>query len=1199
MSDGPLGWQADKLYQLTGVSNAPVASFPAAAPVFMQLQKIKLAGFKSFVDPTTLHLPSRLIGIVGPNGCGKSNTIDAVRWVMGESSAKHLRGDSMEDVIFNGSSARKPVGKASIELVFDNSDGSAGGEYAKYNQISIRREVTRDGQSQYFLNNTRCRRRDITDLFLGTGLGPRSYAIIEQGTISRLIEAKPQDLRVFLEEAAGISRYKERRRETENRMRHTRENLDRLNDLRDEITKQLAHLERQSKAAEKYKIFKEDERRLRSQLLVLRLRELEQQLGGREASIRERETQLEKILADVRHCEARIEALRQNRGEASESFNTVQAAFYQVGGEISNVEQSIRHHRELLERRREEQRESEQAIAQARSDIERDEAMLASLEEQIASLEPEVASGEQALDQAREQLAEAEQAMADWQQRWEAFNQRAAGPAQQAQVERARMEQLERQIQQHQSRLQRLTDEQQRIDTDKFESKIAQLLTSVAQQQQQQTRTTEALTATRNALEQRRDAVRQAADQLNALQQKAQQARGRLSSLEALQQAALGKDRHILQQWLEQAGLAQAPRLGERIVAEPHWAKAVEAVLGDMIEAIEVDSLDAAQPHWRKLDEPNLTLYENTATVTTENGTLAACVEAPAGLSGLLGKIRLADDIQQALSMRAALDDDESVVTPEGHWLGKHWLKIPGQADEHAGVLARKQEIDDLQRALREFDQQTSQLAQQLDADRTELARLEKQRDAEQNAANQAHREFTTLNAGLEQHRSRLEQSRQRLTRLGEEQKELTQQLDQAREAHQQATEARNAAVSEAEKLQQERNRYDEARETHRRALSEARHALEATRGEIHEKQLKLQSLKTACESTQNNLVRMQQQQQRLDEKLATLAHTLADGESPLAALAEQLESLLVQKVSRDQAMSAARDALQAVDNRIGEQEKLRQQFEQQHNEARQGLEDLRLAAQELKVRARTLEEQLAGMDLSREMAETGLDEAAAIETHEAELERLERRIQRLGAINLAAIDEFQEQGERKQHLDSQYDDLTEALATLESAIGKIDRETRERFKETFDKVNSSLQQKFPKLFGGGHAHLEMTEDDLLTTGVNVMARPPGKRVANIHLLSGGEKALTAVALVFSIFELNPAPFCMLDEVDAPLDDANVGRFCDLVAEMSENVQFIFITHNKITMELARQLIGVTMREPGVSRLVDVDIDEAAMMAAS
>ncbi len=1165
----------------------------------MQLQKIKLAGFKSFVDPTTLHLPSRLIGIVGPNGCGKSNTIDAVRWVMGESSAKHLRGDSMEDVIFNGSSARKPVGKASIELVFDNSDGSAGGEYAKYNQISIRREVTRDGQSQYFLNNTRCRRRDITDLFLGTGLGPRSYAIIEQGTISRLIEAKPQDLRVFLEEAAGISRYKERRRETENRMRHTRENLDRLNDLRDEITKQLAHLERQSKAAEKYKVFKQDERRLRSQLLVLRLQALEQQLNSQEATIRERETQLEKTLADVRRCEAEIESLRQKRSEASESFNSVQAAFYQVGGEISRVEQSIRHHRELLERRREEQHEAEQAIAQARSDIERDEATLAELTEQIASLEPAVAAGEQDLEQARRHLTEAEQAMSDWQQRWEAFNQRAAGPAQQAQVERARMEQLERQIQQHQTRLQRLADEQQRIDTNALDSEIAQLATAVAAQEQQQRQTTETLAATHEAVEQRRQAIRQTADQLNTLQQQAQQARGRLSSLEALQQAALGKDRNALQQWLEQAGLARAPRLAERIVVEPRWSKAVEAVLGDLLEAVEVDSLQAAQPQWRDLDAQRLTLYENSVTTTAADGTLAAQAEVPAGLSGLLGKIRLAEDIPQALSLRASLAEDESVVTPEGYWLGKHWLKIPGQEDEHAGVLARRQEIDQLQQQLQAFDQQTAKLRQQLDADRAELARLEKQRDEAQHTANQAHREFSTLNARLEQHHARLEQSHQRLARLREEQEELTQQLEQARQAHQQATEARNAAVSEAEKLQQERSRFDEERETRQRALSEARQALETVRSAVHEKQLKLQSLKTARESTHNNLARMKQQQQRLSDKLATLENTLADGESPLAALTEQLESLLAQKVTRDQAMSAARDALQAVDNQITEQEKQRQQNEQQYNESRQKLENLRLAAQELKVRARTLEEQLAAMELSRETVEAGIEEGAAIDAHEEELERLERRIQRLGPINLAAIDEFQEQSERKQHLDSQFEDLTQALATLESAIGKIDRETRERFKDTFDKVNKSLQEKFPKLFGGGYAHLEMTEDDLLTTGVNVMARPPGKRVANIHLLSGGEKALTAVALVFSIFELNPAPFCMLDEVDAPLDDANVGRFCDLVAEMSENVQFIFITHNKITMELAHQLIGVTMREPGVSRLVDVDVDEAAMMAAS
>ncbi len=1166
----------------------------------MQLQKIKLAGFKSFVDPTTLNLPSRLIGIVGPNGCGKSNTIDAVRWVMGESSAKHLRGESMEDVIFNGSNARKPVGKASIELVFDNSDGRAGGEYAKYNEISIRREVTRDGQSTYYLNNARCRRRDITDLFLGTGLGPRSYSIIEQGMISRLIEAKPQDMRVFLEEAAGISRYKERRRETENRMRHTRENLDRLNDLRDEIAKQLAHLERQSKAAEKYKVFKAEERRLKAQLLALRLRELDQQLRQREAEVSEHQTRLEKVQAEIRHCEARIESLREKRNDASESFNSVQAAFYQLGGEINSIEQTIQHRRELLERRRQEQDEASQLLSRLRADIERDQNALENLERDIAALTPEVETGRENLDQARHRLAEAERKMTDWQQRWEDFNQRIAGPTQLAQVERARMEQLEKQIAQQQARLKRLEEEQARIQTDRLESEIGDLASRVATQQQSQQQASQLLEATAGDLREARERIKTTAEKLNGLQQQSQQARGRLASLEALQQAALGKDSQQLGRWLERAGLQRASRLGERISADPEWSRAVETVLGETIEAVEVESLESPRAHFDALNAAPLALYENApATASGDEDSLWSKVEAPDCVRDLLQRVRLAANLDDALRQRASLDAGESIITPDGVWLGKTWLRFPGNADEHAGVLDRKREIAELQKQLSGFDRQTAELRQQLEAERQRLAELEARRDAQQSEANQAHREYSNLNARLEQHRARLEQSNQRLASLREEAEELARQLEQTRQAHQRATESRNAAISEMESLQQQRGDFDSERETLRQQLSEARHALETARAALHEKQLKLQSLETARDATRNNLERMAQQRQGLDNRLKTLAEDLDQGEAPLQSLAEQLETLLGQRVGREQALTAARDALQDIDNQIREQEKQRHDAETRHGQMRETLERLRLNAQELKVRGCTLEEQLAEMEMTRESASADLDESATIEQWESELERLGRRIQRLGAINLAAIDEFQEQSERKQHLDAQYEDLTEALQTLETAIRKIDNETRDRFKETFDKVNESLKQKFPKLFGGGHAHLEMTEDDLLTTGVNVMARPPGKRVSNIHLLSGGEKALTAVALVFSIFELNPAPFCMLDEVDAPLDDANVGRFCDLVEEMSENVQFIFITHNKITMELARQLIGVTMREPGVSRLVDVDVDEAATMAAS
>ncbi|HSP01118.1 MAG TPA: chromosome segregation protein SMC, partial [Thioalkalivibrio sp.] len=558
----------------------------------MRLSKIKLAGFKSFVDPTTIDLPSNLVGIVGPNGCGKSNTIDAVRWVMGESSAKHLRGDSMEDVIFNGSSSRKPVGQASIELVFDNSDGTLGGQYAEYSEISVKRQVSRDGQSNYYLNGSKCRRKDITDIFLGTGLGPRSYAIIEQGMISRLIEAKPEELRVYLEEAAGISKYKERRRETETRIRHTRENIDRLNDLREEIEKQINHLQRQANTAERYKTFKEEERRARAELLVLRLRDMDGDAGDREKGLREEETRLEGVVAELRHLESTLEKNRERHVEANESFNEVQGRFYGLGSEISRVEQSIQHARELRERQTRELQQTEGGLREAREHIELDQGRLRELDGELESLTPQHQAGVQAREQANEALTGAEQARSEWQGRWEEFNPRTREPSQTAQVERTRMEHLERQIQHLQSRLERLQQERGQLSGDALRTEMEQLSGQAAEAQQAAEKLQASLTETLAEIQTSRQSSRERTGQLDELRRHIQTQAGRLSSLEALQQAALGKGEKSVVQWLEGQGLAEAPRLAEQLQVESGWERAVEAVLGQYLEAVCVDDLD-------------------------------------------------------------------------------------------------------------------------------------------------------------------------------------------------------------------------------------------------------------------------------------------------------------------------------------------------------------------------------------------------------------------------------------------------------------------------------------------------------------------------------------------------------------------------------------------------------------------------------
>ena len=1163
----------------------------------MRLNRIKLAGFKSFVDPTTLTMPSNLVGIVGPNGCGKSNTIDAVRWVMGESSAKHLRGQSMDDVIFSGSSSRKPVSKASIELIFDNSDGTLGGEYAKYNEVSIRRQVTRDGQSHYFLNGVRCRRRDITDIFLGTGLGPRSYAIIEQGMISRLIEAKPQELRVYLEEAAGISKYKERRKETETRMRHTRENLDRLNDLRDEVAKQLNHLKRQADTAERYKVLKADERRAKAELLYLKLRELSVELEKRDAEIESKQTTLEKLMATVRETEAEIEQLREQRMESSEDFNAVQALFYQLGNQITQVEQSIIHQRDLIARQQRDRQEALQAIEMAQQEIRQDEGKLAEISSSLEALEPDVEAGAEILAEAQQQLEEAEEARTEWQKQWDDCTRRVAEPVQQAQVERARMEQLERHIKQLQARRERLVQEQARIDIAPIEQQIAGFSQEIERQALVQEETAVALESTQERIQSLRESLRENQAQLNNKQREVQQLRGRLSSLEALQQAALGKDNKVLQQWFDKQGLASAPRLGEQIVAQAPWAAVVEQILGETLEAVAVDAVADFAAGLSEVTRGTVTLFEPADAETGDRSTLWGQVRAPASVKGMLDSIYIAETLQAALARRNELADHESVVTPDGVWMGRRWLRYTREKDAHAGVLLRKQEIESLQQQLETAEAVVEQLTTTIDEMSAESQDLENRRQAQQSAANEAHRLLTEVRSKLSQGQSRLEQLQQRLGAMANELTEIDQQIETEETELEQSNQRRNGALDSMHELQEEQEVLGQQREVLQQRVAEARQAVEGKRMALQEMNLKLESLKAGETATRQNLDRMRRQAEQLNERLEALVEMEGEGDDPVKLLESELESLLSRRVEQEALLTAARESLQTVENRLVELEQLRHDTESKHNDQRAEIENLRLATQEIRVRGQTLHEQLAETEFSEEELAGSLDANAAIADWEAQVARLEQRVHRLGAINLAAIDEFKEQSERKEYLDRQNEDLLAALNTLENAIRKIDHETRERFKETFDKVNAKIQEKFPKLFGGGHAHLEMTDDDLLTTGVAIMARPPGKRISNIHLMSGGEKALTAVAMVFAIFELNPAPFCMLDEVDAPLDEANVGRFCELVKEMSSQVQFIFITHNKVTMEMSEQLIGVTMRESGVSRIVEVDVAEAALMA--
>ncbi|MCB1800880.1 MAG: chromosome segregation protein SMC [Gammaproteobacteria bacterium] len=1165
----------------------------------MRLEKIKLAGFKSFVDPTTVLFPSNLVGIVGPNGCGKSNVIDAVRWVMGESSAKNLRGESMSDVIFNGSSSRKPVGMASIELVFDNADGTVGGQHANYSEISVKRQVTRDGQSVYFLNGVRCRRRDITDLFLGTGLGPRSYSIIEQGMISRIIEARPEDLRVYLEEAAGISKYKERRRETENRIGHTRENLERLDDLREEVQKQLRHLERQAATAEKYKTLRDEERRVRAELLALRLADMLTDIERRDRAIAEQENKLQSAIADQRNLEARIEQQRAAHAEANDGFNEVQGRFYAVGSEIARLEESIQYARESRRQQESDLVQARQSLQQAMNLSEQDSSRLAELAGELERDQPMLEEARAKADDAAREQQDAETAMQAWQAEWDSFNQSANEPAQLAQVERTRINHLEQQETQLKRRLARVSEERQQLADVSLQAEINDL-------QRREGEGEAALQIVRERVEARVQSIRdlrergqQAQEELAAARTETQTLQGRLSSLQALQQAARGEGDKAVARWLSERGLSDAKRLLETLDVSREWQKAVEVVLAEQLQSVVVERLEESSDGLTAIERGNISLFEMSGeSVAPRPGTLAQFVTGSAALTYVLNTLHTARDLADALARRNTLAAGECLVTPDGLRVGRGWISLQRGADARAGVLAREQEIRELTHRLAELEPRVEALATQLADDRRALVDAEQAREVQQRELEAAQRLVSEVRAVLSGKQARAEQVRHRLEGLDKDASDLNQQIEQGAADMDSARRSLHQALASIDDLGKQREQFVSRRDALREVLDKVRTQAGEARNRVHEIALRVESMRSSEGSLRSGIDRMQQQLGDLQKRCADLEQSLEASKAPIGEQQLRLEQHLEQRATVEKQLTEARKSLESIDHELRELDRSRHLVEQRVQDERSRLDQSRMSRQEIIVRGNTLEEQLAETDFEREQLMSEMPEEASIQAWQQRVEDLAGRIQRLGAINLAAIDEFKEQSERMAYLDSQHADVSKSLETLEEAIRKIDRETRTRFKETFDRVDAGFKELFPKLFGGGHAYLELTGEDLLDTGVTVMARPPGKRNSSIHLLSGGEKALTAVALVFAIFRLNPAPFCMLDEVDAPLDDANVGRYSAMVKEMSEHVQFIFITHNKVTMEIANQLSGVTMHEPGVSRLVAVDVEQAAALAA-
>ena len=1160
----------------------------------MRLSKIRIAGFKSFVDPVSLELQSNLTAILGPNGCGKSNTIDAVRWVMGESSAKHLRGASMEDVIFNGSASRKPVGLASVELVFDNSDGSLGGEYVAFAEISVKRQISRDGDSKYFLNGNKCRRRDITDIFLGTGLGARSYAIIEQGMISRLIEAKPDELRNTLEEAAGISRYKERRRETETRMASTRENLARLQDVRDEVNQQLEKLEKQAKAAQRFRELREQARHLEASLLFQQWQALQGETANQFQQLQQHTAAYQAQTAQVQQLDTQIEQARATLSQQQTDLTQVQATYYQADAEIQQLNQRIQHQHDLKTRQQAALQQAQQAITDAIAHQTADQSQLDACTQRVAELQPQLEPLQAHVSLAEAQLNAVEAELHTWQQQWQALQQQVAEPTRQAQVEKARMEQLERQLQQANQRAAKFQQEAHSLQPDRFSADLAALTAQLQTLQAAQHTHQQQLQTLHTQWQQLQQADTNSQRELAQALAQRQALYGRLAALETLQQAALRPVDAEQQAWLAAQALDQQPRLAQQLQVVAGWECAVETVLAQDLAALCVAQL----PDIANLAPSSLSLLAlNSEPLVLNPQSLATKVIAPTAAQTWLQAVYAVEDLTQAFALQPQLAAHESCITRDGLWLGRNWLRMQRPQSAQAGVLQRQQAIQDLQAELVCLETQISKL----ESHQTQLQQaLQAQALAQQQVqteVNQAHKAEADLNSRVQALTQQVQQQQQRLALLNAELEELALQQEDLQTEHLQATEQRNAALLALEQAQ-----HALAQVAPRQAQLQT--ALQQQRQRLRDEQQQWQSLQLALDTQRHQAMQWQTQLMRSAERLTLLQVQYDDlqmqlqaTDEPLSALQDALEQALAHKLVIEEHLLALRQQVQQQTLRQTTQEQQRQQALKQAEALRALQEASHLQWQTSQVREQHLAEQLAKTEFEIAQLQAEASDLPEISALQQQLEQVQRSIQRLGAINLAAIEEFQAQSQRKQYLDQQYTDLTTALDMLAAAMQKIDRETRRRFKQTFEQVNARLSDMFGRLFGGGECYLEMTSPDLLETGVAIMAKPPGKRLSSIYLMSGGEKALTAISLIFAIFALNPAPFCLLDEVDAPLDEANVGRFCELLRYMASQVQFIFITHNKTTMELAENLIGVTMREPGVSRLVAVDVAQAVRLA--
>ena len=1165
----------------------------------MRLSQIKLAGFKSFVDPTHISLPGQIVGVVGPNGCGKSNVIDALRWVLGESKASALRGETMQDVIFNGSSKRKPVSRASVELIFDNSLGKAAGQWSSYAEISIKRILQRDGDSIYHINNQHVRRKDVTDIFLGTGLGARAYAIIEQGMISRIIEAKPEELRIFLEEAAGVSKYRDRRRETELRIGDTRDNLLRVSDILQELEKQLAHLGEQAEVAKQYRALETQRDTTQHLFWLVKKQEAEAQRGKFAHAIEKTRIELEAETARLRDIESQLETARSEHYQLSDALHLRQGELYTANAEIARLEQHIKHVTEQRQRLAQQIANTERQIEQQQHQRQGVHSLLEHWLRQQEGAVVKVGEAEQHAQEQGKNLPQAEEAARIAQESYIALQREQMKLEQQLQLADTQRANLQRNIQQLESRRSRLLLEKDNLPGPD---------TGALQQAQQQVNELEKERAEQvDKLGQLQEQLPQADAQrrnLRELQQQQDrqhaQTEARLNALQQLQRQ-IDSDKN-LNVWLQRHQLDKLPRLWQSIRIESGWEDALEAVLRERLNAISLQSLDAAA-RWSDAPPAKLAVF---APSGNEQGIAGAAQLKPLldyvqcqdtqvlpVMRDWLSNVYAVTDVAQGYAQRDQLPAGGWFVTPQGHLIGLHSVLFHAPDSQLHGVLARQREIEKLELELVEQNRNAEYSREQVAQAEQHYQSIEVQIAPLRNAGNELQQRLHGMQMNILKLSQAHERSVERTMQIEREMQEMADHL--GGEQRQQDTIDEQIAMLR-EQYAAFHTQVDEAQ----RQASVQDAALREQRGQAQQAQHALQEARFFAKTCTEKIADLQHNIQQLTEALAQFEQSLLQLKTDLSGsedetAKQQLQTALEVRQACEQALASARNTLENATVSLQKYEQERLTSEHKLNPLRDKLNELTLKEQEARLHAEQWSDQLQGVDEQTllPMLESGNNRPNVLQN---ELDRLNADIEALGAVNLAALEELQTATERKAYLDAQAKDLNDAMATLEDAIRRIDKESRDLLMDTYNRVNQHLSEMFPVLFAGGEARLVLTGEEILDSGVQVMAQPPGKKNSSIHLLSGGEKALTAIALVFSLFQLNPAPFCLLDEVDAPLDDTNTERLCALIKKMAQYTQFVFISHNKITMELAQQLVGVTMQEKGVSKVVAVDIEEALRM---